>query len=63
MKHHNVVFYAIKGSTIKKLIIIDFITGTFIYYGLIIITSSILVGVVGSMVCTESMKRLTARCS
>lgn len=57
MKNHNVVFYTIRGSTIKKFIILDCITGTGIYYALKIITSSILVGVVGSMVCTGGIKR------
>lgn len=58
MKKSNVVFYTIRGSTIKKFILLDCITGTGVYYALKIITSSVLIGVVGSIVCTEGMKRL-----
>ncbi len=63
MKNQTVVFYSIRGSTIKKFIILDCITGTGIYYALIFITSSILVGIVGSMVCTEGLKRLSCKFS
>jgi len=59
MKTQNIViFYTIKGSTIKKFIIIDFIFGTGIYYVLKVISTSVLVGILGSMVCTEGLKRL-----
>ncbi|MFJ8246813.1 hypothetical protein [Peribacillus asahii] len=55
MKTQNqVVFYTIKGSTIKKFLILDCITGTGIYYAFKIISSSVL----GSIVCTEGIKRL-----
>ncbi|THF79825.1 hypothetical protein E6W99_11340 [Metabacillus sediminilitoris] len=63
MKGQNQVFFcSIRGSTIKKFIILDCITGTGIYYALKIITSSVLVGVVGSIVCTESIKRIPSKC-
>jgi len=55
---NQVVFYTIKGSTIKKFLILDCITGTGIYYACKIISSSVLVGVLGSIVCTEGIKRL-----
>ena len=58
MKEPNIVFYTIRGSTIKKFILFDCITGTGIYYGLKILTSSVLIGVVGSIVCTEGIKRV-----
>jgi hypothetical protein len=61
MKNQNVVFYTIRGSTIKKFIILDCMTGTGIYYALKFITSSIIVGIVGSMVCTESLKNCLVR--
>lgn len=57
-KQNQVVFYTIKGSTIKKFLILDCLTGTGIFYALKIISSSILVGFFGSLVCTEGIKRL-----
>ncbi|MEH7494887.1 hypothetical protein [Neobacillus niacini] len=57
-KQNQVVFYTIKGSTIKKFLILDCITGTGIFYALKIVSSSILVGFFGSLVCTEGIKRL-----
>ncbi|MGV3464881.1 MAG: hypothetical protein ACO1OT_06260 [Heyndrickxia sp.] len=60
MKSQNrVVFYTIRGSTIKKFLILDCITGTVIYYLFKIISSSGFVGVLGSIVCTECIKRLS----
>ena len=63
MKNQNIVFYTIRGSTIKKFIILDCLTGTGIYYALKFITSSIIVGIVGCMVCTEGLKRLPCKFS
>jgi hypothetical protein len=57
-KQNQVVFYTIKGSTIKKFLILDCITGTGIFYALKIISSSFLVGFFGSIACTEGIKRL-----
>jgi hypothetical protein len=54
-KQNQVVFYTIKGSTIKKFLILDCITGTGIFYALKIISSSFLVGFFGSMACTEGI--------
>ena len=59
MKTKNlIVFYTIKGSTISKFLIIDCIAGTGIFYIVKIITTSVLVGMLGSIVCTEGLKRL-----
>jgi len=60
-KQNQVFFYTIKGSTIKKFLILDFIVGTGIYYILKIISSSVLVGILGSYICTEGIKRLPVR--
>lgn len=57
-KQNQVVFYTIKGSTIKKFLILDCIAGTGIFYAFKIVSSSILVGFFGSLVCTEGIKRL-----
>lgn len=62
MKKQNQVFcYTIKGSTIKKFLILDCMAGTGIFYGLKIISSSVLVGIIGSYVCTEVIKKSSAR--
>lgn len=60
-KQNKVVFCTIKGSTIKKFLILDCITGTGIYYAFKIISSSVLVGFLGSIVCTEGLKRLPSK--
>lgn len=60
-KQNQVVFYTINGSTIKKFLILDCITGTGIYYAFKIISSSVLVGVLGCIVCTEGIKRLPSK--
>lgn len=60
-KQNPVVFYTIKGSTINKFLILDIITGTGIYYGFKIISSSVLVGILGSIVFTEGIKRLPSK--
>lgn len=60
-KQNQVVFYIIKGSTINKFLILDIITGTGIYYAFKIISSSVLVGILGSIVCTEGIKRLPSK--
>ncbi|WP_225983606.1 MULTISPECIES: hypothetical protein [Bacillaceae] len=59
--HNQVVFYTIRWSTIKKFLVLDFITGTGIYYAFKIISSSVLVGVLGSIICTEGIKRLPGK--
>ncbi|QNF29779.1 MULTISPECIES: hypothetical protein [Metabacillus] len=61
-KQNQVVFYIIKGSTIKKFLILDCITGTSLYYAIKIISSSILIGIVGSIVGTEGIKRASWFC-
>jgi hypothetical protein len=60
-KQNQVVFYTIKGSTIKKFLILDCITGSVIFYALKIVSSSILVGFFGSLVFTEGIKRLHSK--
>ncbi len=59
MKRGNqVVFYVITRSTIKKFIILDCIAGSSIFYTFKFISSSVVVGLLVSYVCTEGMKRL-----
>ncbi len=59
--NNQVVFYSIQGSTIKKFLLLDFILGTGIYYLVKIISSSILIGSIGSFICTEGIKRLSSK--
>jgi hypothetical protein len=62
MKTQNqVIFYSIKASTIKKYLILDFIAGTGIYYVFKILSSSVLVGILGSIICTEGIKKLPSK--
>jgi hypothetical protein len=56
-KQNHIIFYTIKGSTIKKFLILDCITCTGIYYAIKIYTASVIIGVLGSMVGTEGIKR------
>ncbi len=58
--NNQVVFYSIQGSTIKKFLLLDFILGTGIYYLVKIISSSILIGSIGSFICTEGIKSYQA---
>ena len=59
MKTQNqVVFYTIKGSNIKRFLVLDCIIGTCIYYAFKIISVSVLVDVLGTVVCIEGIKRL-----
>ncbi|MGE7602702.1 hypothetical protein ACQKL5_09350 [Peribacillus sp. NPDC097675] len=57
-KQNQVVFYTIKGSTIKNFLIIDMITGTGIFYVIKIISSSVILGMIGSFVGAEGIKRI-----
>jgi len=57
LKQNKIVFFTIKASKVKRFLILDFLTGTGIYYAFKIISSSVLVGVVGSTVCTTGIKK------
>lgn len=59
-KQEQVFFYSIQGSTIKKFIIVDCLTATLAYYAIAIPTSSMLMGIIASVVFTEGIKRLVA---
>ncbi|KGE16614.1 hypothetical protein [Paenibacillus wynnii] len=54
-KRSKIVFYVIKGSTIKKFLILDLVTGTGIYYALKLIYSSVLIATAGSVIGTEGI--------
>jgi len=56
-QQNKIVFYAIKGSTIKKFIVFDLITGTGIYYFLKILFSSVIVATIGSIIVPEGIKK------
>jgi hypothetical protein len=54
---NQVVFYTIKGSSIRKFLIIEIVTGTGIYYALKLFSSSVLIAMIGSIVGIEGIKR------
>ena len=56
-KQNDVVFYSIEGSTIKKFLIIDLLIGSGIFYAIKIISASVLMGMAGSMIGAEGIKR------
>ena len=54
---NDVVFYSIEGSTIKKFLIIDLLIGSGLFYAIKIISASVLMGMAGSMIGAEGIKR------
>ena len=48
----------LKRSTIKRVILFDFILGTGIYYVVTMISSSMLIATIGSLIGTEGAKRV-----
>jgi len=53
------VVYVIRGTTIKRLVVIDLLLGTGIYYAIkLIVASSVIVATIGSVVGSESVKRI-----
>ncbi|MDU4698244.1 MAG: hypothetical protein E6Y08_20740 [Paenibacillus sp.] len=57
-KQRPFIFVTIRASTIRKIIILDFIAGTGLYYLIKLATASVLLGTMGSAVGTEVMKRI-----
>ncbi|MFJ7746440.1 hypothetical protein [Peribacillus sp. NPDC097295] len=57
-RKNQIVFYTVKGSTIKNFLIIDMIMGTGIYYVVKMISTSVLMGMIGSYVGSEGIKRI-----
>lgn len=47
----------IEGSTIKRIMILDIIVGSGIYYALQWMCSSIIISMIGSMIGTEGIKK------
>ncbi|MHA7963809.1 hypothetical protein ACX93W_06655 [Paenibacillus sp. CAU 1782] len=58
MKQGRVVFLVVKGSTIKKFLIVDLIAGTGIYYVLKIVYSSVIIASAGSFIGTATLKKI-----
>ncbi|MCQ6563208.1 hypothetical protein NNL21_31535 [Paenibacillus mendelii] len=56
-KDNQFVVYIIKGSTIRRFLILDLILGTGIYYVVKFIFASVLIASAGSIVGTEGVKR------
>jgi len=53
----QVIFYSISGSTIKKFLIVDCVIGPALYYAVKAISSSTLIGLAGSILGTEVIKK------
>ncbi|MDM5358144.1 hypothetical protein ACDZ29_19510 [Peribacillus sp. RS7] len=56
-KNNQIVIYIIKGSTIKKFLILDLIIGSGIFYVVKYISSSVLIASVSSFIGTEGIKK------
>lgn len=56
---NKIVFYVIKGSTIKKFIIFDLFTSTVTYYLLKALFPIVIVAIIGSFIIPEGFKRMT----
>lgn len=56
-KNNQIVIYIIKGSTIKRFLILDLIIGSGIFYVVKFISSSILIASVSSFIGTEGIKK------
>ncbi|PHD75920.1 hypothetical protein COF64_10960 [Bacillus sp. AFS043905] len=56
-KNDQFVIYIIKGSTIKRFLILDLIIGSGIFYVVKFISSSILIASASSFVGTEGIKK------
>ncbi|HDR4898567.1 TPA: hypothetical protein QCR38_000734 [Bacillus cereus] len=52
------VFYVIKSSTIKKIIIIDLIAGTGIYWSVNFISSNAIIAMISCIFGTKKMKKM-----
>ncbi|PFN05057.1 hypothetical protein [Bacillus cereus] len=57
-KNNQIVIHIIKGSTIKKFLILDLITATGIYHLVKFISSSALIALIGSIIGTEGIKKI-----
>lgn len=55
---NQMVFYSIKASSIKNFLVIDLFVGTGIYYIVKIIASSMVIGMISSMLGTEGIKKI-----
>lgn len=58
-KQNQIVFYTIKGSTIKKFLILDLFAGSVIYFTVKIIYSSVFIATLGSVIGTEGIKQIS----
>lgn len=56
-KKNEIVIYVIRGSTIKKFVILDILVGSGIFYVVKFIFASFLIASAGSFLGTEGIKR------
>ncbi|MDQ0225878.1 hypothetical protein [Metabacillus niabensis] len=55
---NKILFYTIKGSSIKQFFIIDLVVGTGIYYGVETFSSNVVIAIIGCVIGTEGIKRI-----
>lgn len=58
-KNSQIVIYVIKGSTIRRFVILDLIIGAGIFYVVKLVSLSVLAASVSSFMGTEGIKRAT----
>ncbi|MGE6613170.1 hypothetical protein ACQKFG_22095 [Peribacillus sp. NPDC076916] len=56
-KNNQIVIYVVKGSTIKRFLILDLIIGSGIFYVVKFISSSLLIASASSFIGTEGIKK------
>ncbi|CAI6034691.1 hypothetical protein [Cohnella sp. JJ-181] len=57
-KEPKLYVFIIKGSTVKKFILIDILLGTGFYYAIKLVYASAIVATAGSVIGTEGIKRI-----
>jgi hypothetical protein len=58
IKRGAVVFVVIKGSTIKRFLLLDMVAGTGIYFALKLVYSSLIIASAGSFIGTAALKKI-----
>mgnify|MGYP003437347765 FL=1 len=57
-EQREIIIVTIKASTIKRLLVIDFLLGMGVYCGVKIISASTIIALIGSAAAAEGFKRI-----
>ena len=60
-KNNRYIFIVIKGSSLKKFVLLDIVTGTGLYYILKIVGLGIVISSVGSFIGTEGLRKYSKK--